>query len=291
MTILAHDLIGQIFAGYHIDVLIEHNGVTGIFVGQKEGPDRILKIALLEEARELLLHEETLLRKLRHPKIIQLIERIDVNGMPALVLFRYVRGSLTRYERRLSVLEITSIFMGLLEACAYLESKGVIHRDIKLENVVLDDSGSPVLIDFGVAHMKGEGRCFFVGSSEYAAPEVQKKPKEATGLSDLYSVGVLVHVLLYDRFPVVEDSQDWMEFSFTDSGLAVEQERLLARLLQPNKEFRLENKSDDENNKNPTVHAVEKKNRRVDIGWAGMIGFGFFLLCLCWVFLAVGFLL
>ena len=133
MIYTAHELVGQTFEGYHIDVFVEGNGVSGIFVASKEGKYRILKIGLTSTAGALIEHERDILQSLSHPNIVRYLETIHINDMPALVLFRYIKGPITRYEKILTQEEIEAFFLELRKALSYLESQGVIHCDIKPE--------------------------------------------------------------------------------------------------------------------------------------------------------------
>jgi len=196
MIYTAHELVGKTFEGYHIDVFVEGNGVSGIFVASKDGAYRILKIGLISSAAALIEDEREILESLSHPNIVQYLETIRINDMSALVLFRYIKGPITRYEKILSQQEIETIFLELRKALSYLESQGVIHCDIKPENVVLNNLGQPILIDFGAAHRYDEIRDVFYGSPIYAAPEVLNN-NQTSFFSDRYSLAKMIFLLVF----------------------------------------------------------------------------------------------
>ena len=229
-----HERVGRCYDGYQIDVLIEHNGVTGIYVGQKKGIYRIVKMALTPEGSAILRHELSLLEQLTHPNVVSLIESIIAEGLPALVLHRYTRGPLDRYIGQFSKSEIDIIFSELCEVCRFLHENGIVHRDIKPQNIVLDNLGKPALIDFGVACIEGTNEGFFVGTSDFAAPELLQGGK-ATPASDLYSVACVVYTLIHG------DSPTKTTRILTEHGLPLKQEQKLNRMLDTNPDKRVIN--------------------------------------------------
>ena len=201
--ILPHELLGHSYCGYLIEALVEHNDVTGIFVSQKNDGYYILKVALSQEAVSLIEHEERIIKGMTHWGIVSFISRIEIHGFPVLVLHRYIRGTLTQYIGLLSVQEISNIFICLCEVCSFLLENDILHRDIKPDNIVLDDTGRPVLIDFGTSCFVGMQEEYFIGTVEYAAPELMEGHK-ATFDSEMYSVASVVYTLLHGLPPSKE---------------------------------------------------------------------------------------
>lgn len=233
-------IIGQTFDGYEIEVFIEHNGVTGIFIGTKDNVYRILKIALIEEGRALILHEESLLKQLQHPGVIPLITRIDVLGLPALVFYRYTRGTLLQNIHSCTVEHIESILQSLLHTVEFLSKKKIVHSDIKLENILLDDAGRPILIDFGASKIEDRENERFTGTVEYSAPEVLRTPYRFSKESDMYSVGVCIYFLLFKKYPSIQPSNEWIDIPLRGCGMSQKNMNLLCRILQYNPKLRME---------------------------------------------------
>jgi len=233
--ILPHELIGYSYCGYHIEVLVEHNDVTGIFVSQKNDEYYILKVALTREAVSLVDHEEHIIKSMTHWGVVSFISRIEINGFPALVLHRYIRGALTQYIGLLSMQEILHIFIRLCEVCMFLLENDILHRDIKPDNIVLDDTGRPVLIDFGMSCFTGTQEEYFMGTVEYAAPEVIAGQK-ATFDSEMYSVASVIYTLLHGSPP------SKASIVHVEHGLGAQHDMKLNRMLRLEPSFKKEKK-------------------------------------------------
>ena len=100
---------------------------------------------------------------------------------------------------------VIEILRALLSALRYAHAHGVVHRDVKAENVLFDDTESPLLADFGIALRRGFGprvtaAGLAVGSTAYMAPE-QARGEDVDGRADLYSLGVLAWEMLSGHLP------------------------------------------------------------------------------------------
>jgi serine/threonine protein kinase len=153
--------------------------------------------------------EIKILLKLDHPNIVKLYQHIDTNKYIYIIL-EYISGhslstSLKRKPtRRLEEFEANKYFHELLQALDYCHSKGITHRDIKLENTLIDNANKRVkLIDFGFA------TCFsnlkkvklFCGTPSYMAPEIVSRKEYCGPPVDIWAAGVLLYVLLTGSFP------------------------------------------------------------------------------------------
>lgn len=99
--------------------------------------------------------------------------------------------------------EIREIFRQIIEAVSHLHDNHIIHRDIKDENVILDLKGGVRLIDFGSATYMKEGKRYdtFVGTLDYAAPEVLKGQTYTGPPQDIWACGTLLYTLIYRENP------------------------------------------------------------------------------------------
>jgi len=102
------------------------------------------------------------------------------------------------------------IFIQLLTAIKYLNSLSIIHRDIKDENILIDKDLNIKLIDFGAAIQIKGGRVYdrFVGTVPYIAPEIINGQEYGSLTQDIYSLGVLLHLLIYGELPEIKLNKD-----------------------------------------------------------------------------------
>lgn len=106
-------------------------------------------------------------------------------------------------ERRATQENAAYIFKQLTQAVEYCHSKSICHRDIKLENIIIDDSLNLKLIDFGFAAVVSKSKYlnFFCGTPSYMPPEIVQK-KEYLGFNaDVWCLGILLYTLLCGSFP------------------------------------------------------------------------------------------
>jgi serine/threonine-protein kinase len=149
--------------------------------------------------RERLLRETRAAAALDHPNIVRVIDAGEADGMVYLAM-PYVEGRTLRDEMRgpMPPSRVITIGRALADALDHAHGRGVIHRDVKPDNVILCRDGRVMLMDFGTAHVSGDpalaGSGAIVGTFPYVAPEL------LTGAvpdarSDLYALGITLHEL------------------------------------------------------------------------------------------------
>lgn len=146
-------------------------------------------------------HETEMLSKLSHPNIIPVIEiysecHIVMPLIPITLLDIVEKGPLGEHLMK-------KYFEQIFSSVAYLHQQGVAHRDIKLENILIDECGKCFLIDFGLAcsfqpHRRVSGD---VGSEHYAAPEILILIPYVAPLVDVWSLGVCLYTCFTGNFP------------------------------------------------------------------------------------------
>ena len=156
--------------------------------------------------------EIEILKKLDHPDIVRIIESFNTRNSYILITEYCEEGELfDQVKNQLSETQIAVIFRQLLSGLAYLHSNNIVHRDLKLENILIheiekskttgEDLFNIKIIDFGTARIfdKNNKPQSIVGSSYYIAPEVlrQKYNKEC----DLWSVGVILYMFIVGHAP------------------------------------------------------------------------------------------
>lgn len=99
--------------------------------------------------------------------------------------------------------EVRAIFRQVAEAVRHLHHNKIVHRDIKDENIILDESGTVLLIDFGSAAYFRSGKKFetFCGTMEYWAPELLQGISYDGPPQDIWSLGILLHTLIFRETP------------------------------------------------------------------------------------------
>ncbi|KAF1925539.1 Pkinase-domain-containing protein [Didymella exigua CBS 183.55] len=144
----------------------------------------------------------------QHPNIVEMADFFedDVNyyiemvphGLPGMDLFDYIELRVNMEEK-----ECRKIFVQVAEAVHFLHTKAkVVHRDIKDENVVLDGDGNIKLIDFGsAAYIKSGPFDVFVGTIDYAAPEVLAGRSYRGKEQDVWALGILLYTIIYKENP------------------------------------------------------------------------------------------
>ncbi|KAL8720618.1 MAG: hypothetical protein Q9225_002554 [Loekoesia sp. 1 TL-2023] len=156
------------------------------------------------------IHVLDYLRKddLKHPNIVEMIGFFedDINyyiemvphGLPGMDLFDYIEMRSTMDEA-----ECRNIFLQVVAALHHLHTKAlVVHRDIKDENIILDGESKVKLIDFGsAAYIKNGPFDVFVGTIDYAAPEVLQGKSYRGKEQDVWALGILLYTLIYKENP------------------------------------------------------------------------------------------
>ncbi len=152
--------------------------------------------------------------KLTHPNIVPVLDVFNADNQNCLVMELIEGMSLadlikSRPEQRLSISEAIPIIQDLLNALNYAHMHGIIHRDVKPSNVLLDKKGRGYLIDFGIALAIGEDRRTrtgqTIGTPHYMSPEQIVSPREIDHRTDVYSVGCVFYEMLTGRPPFIAD--------------------------------------------------------------------------------------
>ncbi|XP_064194268.1 PAS domain-containing serine/threonine-protein kinase isoform X1 [Anguilla rostrata] len=183
--------------------------------------------------------EIAILTRLQHPNIVKVLEVFENDHFFQMVMEKHGEGlDLFEFIERQPHLDeplASYIFRQLVAAVAYLRGKGILHRDIKDENIIIDTNFNIRLIDFGSAAVLEPGKLFytFCGTLEYCSPEVlQGNPYEGPEL-EMWSLGVLLFTLLFSENPfceVEETLQAQLRLPFPVSS---ELQGLLSGLLHP----------------------------------------------------------
>ncbi|MEP6634262.1 MAG: bifunctional serine/threonine-protein kinase/formylglycine-generating enzyme family protein, partial [Luteimonas sp.] len=167
----------------------------------------MLPAALADEvSRRRFENEARTIARLEHPHIVSIFEvGRTLDGLPYYAMPHLARGHLGQRDMTQDSVRVRATLRALLSALDYAHARGVIHRDVKAENVLFDEAERPLLADFGIALRRGFGprvttAGLAVGSTAYMAPE-QARGEEVDYRADLYSVGVLAWEMLTGKLP------------------------------------------------------------------------------------------
>ncbi|ORX60447.1 Pkinase-domain-containing protein [Hesseltinella vesiculosa] len=155
-------------------------------------------------------------------------------------------AEMLRARRRLSEPEVRFFMLQLLDACEYIHSQQVVHRDIKLSNVFLDDDLNVKLGDFGLSAILKtyeERKKTVCGTPNYLAPEVLFGKDGHNQKVDVWSLGILLYTLLVGKHPFrIRDSKElfrYIKYTFPEGlSLSSDVKDLIAKILVPNPDER-----------------------------------------------------
>ena len=205
---------------YEVLAELGHGGMATVYLGHDLALDR--KVAIKVLAPALLLMGEGMVERfkreartaaaLSHPHIIPIYAVKESDDVLYFVM-KYVRGraldAVIRDVGPLPIAMAQAILAQVSDALGYAHRHGVIHRDVKSANIMLDEDGWAVVTDFGIAKVvQAEGLTLTgvtVGTPTYMSPE-QCDMREVTGASDQYSLGVVAYEMLTGHLPFKGDS-------------------------------------------------------------------------------------
>jgi serine/threonine protein kinase len=210
-------LTGSKLGKYALKERIGQGGFGDVYVAeQKTGANVAVKIldaslARDDDAIERFKREADTAKRLEHPNIVRVLDVGSSRSRHYLVMELVRGGSLERLIRREGTAE--KVLPALVEAAralAYAHEHGVVHRDVKPQNILLTRSGKAKVADFGLARavdhssMTTEGK--LLGTASYMSPE-QVKGERATAASDVYAMGVMIYDAISGQLPFKSDTQ------------------------------------------------------------------------------------
>ena len=203
--------------GYTLLRAIGHGGMSTVYLGEQVSLSRQVAIKVMlpealadEVSRRRFENEARTIARLEHPHIVGIhdVGRTR-DGLPYYSMPHLTRGHLGQRiaagNGRMDQARVREILHALLSALGYAHARGIIHRDVKAENVLFDETDRPLLADFGIALRRGYGTRvtttgMAVGSTAYMAPE-QARGEEVDHRTDLYAIGVLAWEMLTGKLP------------------------------------------------------------------------------------------
>ena len=246
---------------FRVDAIVGSGGFAWVYKGYDPELDIPVAIKVLkpqfagEETFETRFrHEASIAAKLRHPNIIRILA-VGREGTAVFFVMDYLPAGLDGRLEMLGTLPETLLIrlgMDVAAALAFAHREGVIHRDIKTDNILFDEHGNAIVADFGIAravsgYVEQTGTNMVVGTPQYFSPE-QARGQTLDGRADIYSLGVTLFRAGAGVLPFRGD--DWYEIARQhvedlpphprefNPALSEEIERIILKCLQKRAEDR-----------------------------------------------------
>ena len=223
MTNAATDLVGHPLGPYQLERLLGQGGFAWVFVGREaDGTPVAVKVLKPRYAGDpqfesRFRNESETAAKLEHPNIIRIrsVGKSGGNVYFAMDLCAESLATLIANEGPLAEDEILRIARDIANGLAFAHRQGVIHRDLKVDNVLLHSDGSAVITDFGIAravsgYVASTGVNMTIGTPHYLSPE-QAQGRAMDQRADFYALGVTLYKAATGEVPFT--STDWFELA------------------------------------------------------------------------------
>ena len=206
-------LINSTIGEYRLVEKLGEGGMGEVYEGVHSKIGRVVAVKILSQTAhgpefvQRFLNEARIQSGLQHPNIATLYDFLEYNGQPCIIM-EYIEGrTLTDCVRAwggLPLADAIRYFQSIVEAIDYVHSRGIVHRDIKSNNVKITPSGQVKLLDFGIAKSGASPALTvtgaFVGTLQYLSPE-QLVGGIADVRSDIWSLGVLLYEMTTSHLP------------------------------------------------------------------------------------------
>jgi serine/threonine protein kinase len=257
---------------YHIKRVIASGGMGTVYEAVQEQPRRTVAVKVMKQgiasrsALRRFEYEAQILARLRHPGIAQVYEAgfhdDGFGGVPYFAM-EYIAGAREIIDyaqsKEMPTRDRLLLFIEVCEAIHHGHQKGIIHRDLKPANILVDSTGQPKIIDFGVARATDSDLAVttlqtdvgqLVGTVQYMSPEqIDADPHDIDTRSDVYALGVVLYKLLTNRLP------------YDVTGTVIYEATRIIREQQPTR-FRTIDKSLRGDVETIVLHALEKDRDR-----------------------------
>ena len=247
--IVGEPLPGQEVGGYRIDKLLGRGGMGAVFQAAHPFSGQKIAVKVLRQSysdeptfRARFQREIEALKALDHPHIVEILGSGEADGVHYFTM-TLVNGISLRdvmKQQRLNLKERLQIIEEVCSALQHAHDSGVVHRDLKPQNVLIDEARHAQVVDFGIARLtRGNVLSLtrtgqIIGTSRYMAPEQQRDAKHVDCRADVYSIGVMAYELLTGQLPV----GSFAPLSQLNPGLPPEVDPVIERALEVQPEDR-----------------------------------------------------
>ena len=237
-----------------------------------------------ESSKKKILYETNLMRGLCHPSVTKILETFESEKY-MLIIMEYISGgnlqNFVKKRRKLGEKTAKILFRQIIQGIKYIHSRGIVHRDIKLENILLDLNNIIKICDFGVGKLIKpntilKDQC---GTPVYMAPEIIRGEGYHGFPVDIWSAGIALYIMLSGNLPFNKDKEHDLEYSILNnnikeiSDISEDGNNLLKNILEkdPNKRYTANqilehpwmntNLNDDENNDYDYNNEIKNVNK------------------------------
>ncbi|MBE7497722.1 MAG: protein kinase [Verrucomicrobiaceae bacterium] len=244
----------QLLPGYQIEKLIGRGGMGAVYRGIQRKLDRPVAVKILPPGlaqedpafAERFRNEARLMAKLQHPHVVTLYDSGETETGQLYHVMELVEGTdvarLIRERGTLPPEQARLIGMHVCDALGAAHELGIVHRDVKPANVLINRKGTVKVADFGLARLHDPALAgltrtgYAVGTPDYIAPEVYTPGTQIDGRADLYAVGVMLYQMLTGELPRGAFRPASVLLPGLDRGF----DQVIARAMQSRREDRYE---------------------------------------------------
>jgi serine/threonine-protein kinase len=307
-------MIGQKLSHYRFTERICEGGMGTVYKAEDFALKRTVAIKMIKPSHQdpqvsakRFLREAQAISQLVHPNVVTIHEIIQ-KGDANFLIMQYIEGESLRRRLDRGPIQPEVAFRVAADIAAGLDAAhqiGVVHRDVKPENIMIEPSGRSVVLDFGIARLVDrstltrKGR--IVGTLPYMAPEsVSGKPVDAR--SDVYSLAVVLYEMLTGKVPLDDKEEAALFFKIMNvppdpvsvrmPGLPAGVDRILGRALAKDPDARqgtaAEMLRDLETLQNSPSRSGKTAEKRYLFGWSGGIVLLIIIAVVLWKVLGAG---
>jgi len=259
-------MIGKVVSHYKILEKLGEGGMGVVYKAQDVRLDRLVALKFLpphftsdSSERERFVQEAKAASTLNHPNITTIHEIDEFEGQMFIVM-EFIEGNTLKQiikKETLAIKEVLDIGIQICEGLNAAHEQGIVHRDIKSDNIMITPRGQAKITDFGLARLRGATRLTdtrsTAGTAAYMSPE-QARAEKVDQRSDIFSVGVILYELLTSQLPfrgehpaaivysvLTEDPQPVARFN---NRVSAKLEDMVSKALAKNKEERYQHIDD-----------------------------------------------